>query len=187
MDRPLPASATRRRVGRSSGAWFAIAIILIADLAFALNNLAPYLGLDYAGAMTMYSGLAPGGANHLFMPRLPLSDADTYVAILDVGVEDLEAPEAGLFRRLATPRDGVRPLVHLNFVRYHASRACGAAPSGRLKLALLTDAGRAIDVADACAEPALLRYAFLSSYPPCKNRPCERALRLWREDVDWNG
>jgi hypothetical protein len=162
-------------------------MILVVDAAFALNNLAPYLGLNYAGAMTMYSGLAPGGANHLFMPRLPLSDADTYVAILDVGVDDLEAPEIALFRRLMTPRDGVRPLAHLNFVRYHAGRACAAAPNGRLKLALLADTGRAIDVADACSEPAMLRYAFLSSYPPCKNRPCVRTLRLWQESADWNG
>ena len=37
-------------------------MILVVDAAFALNNLAPYLGLNYVGAMTMYSGLAPGGA-----------------------------------------------------------------------------------------------------------------------------
>ena len=52
--------------------------VLLVCGAFVVNNLGPYIGINYAGAMTMYSGLAPGGDNHLFLPRIALSDAHAY-------------------------------------------------------------------------------------------------------------
>jgi hypothetical protein len=154
--------------------------MLLVNAAFVLNNLAPFLGLNYAGAMTMYSGLRPGGENHLVMPRIPLSDANAYVSILQVeAARDRGAPAMRLLQRLTTREGPERPLVHWNIVRYQASRTCGFAEGVRLKLILITEAGRQLDVDNACAEPALVRYAVLSSYPPCKNRLCERILEQW--------
>jgi hypothetical protein len=69
MGWPLPALTSRRHIGSSIGTWFALAVVLVVDAAFLLNNLVPYLGLNYAGAKTMYSGLAPGGANHDVLRR----------------------------------------------------------------------------------------------------------------------
>jgi hypothetical protein len=159
------------------GTCFAIATVLLVNAAFSLNNLAPYLGLDYAGAMTMYSGLVGGGDNHLLLPKFRLSDANAYVSVVRVeAARDRRTEAVRVLQRLATPDGQERPLVHLNLVRYQVSRACAAAQGVPLKLALLTETGRRLDVDDACTDPALQRYAVLSSYPVCKNRPCRRVI-----------
>ena len=168
----------------SLGAAFAVAVILLVDGAFALNNLAPYLGLNYASAMTMYSGLRGGGDNHLFMSKIRRSEERGYVSIVHAdAARDRGAPAVRLLQQLASREGEQRPLIHLNVVRYQASRACASAPGVRLELRLLTEAGRPIEVKDGCAEPAMRRYDVLSSYPPCKNLSCERVLAHWQEGV----
>ena len=170
------------RFGASFGTWFAIAALLLVNGAFVVNNLAPYLGLNYAGAMTMYSGLVGGGDNHLFMSKLSLSDAYAYVSVVRVSARGRarETPALELFEDLTTPDGQPRPLVQLDLVRYHASRACASAPSSSLALTLLTETGRRLELENVCAEPSMLRYAVLSSYPRCKNRWCVRVLQRWQ-------
>ena len=134
--------------------------------------------------MTMYSGLSGGGDNHLFMPKIRLSEAHGYVSIVDVdAARDRGTPAVRLFRQLTSREGEQRPLIHLNVVRHQASRACASAPGVRLELVLLTQAGRLIDLRNACAEPALLRYDVLSSYPPCKDPACQRVFEHWQEGV----
>ena len=151
---------------------------------FVLNNLAVYLGLTYFGPMTMYSGLTREGENHLLMPKIPLTEANAYVAVVRVDAErDSGVPGVQLFRRLQTRVGDRRPLIHFNVVRYQVGQACAASPGGRLALTLQTSAGRRLDVEDACAEPALRRYDLLTSYSVCKERLCRRAFAEWLEAV----
>ncbi len=172
-----------RRARAPFGARFAAATLGLVVAAFVLNNLAPYLGLNHVGAMTMYSGLADDADNHLLMPRVELSGAHGYVAILEVdAARDRGAPGVGLFQWLAIREEDQRPLVHTNVVRYQASRVCAAGRDVRLELTLQTADGRRQQVENACADPAMLRYDVVTSYPPCKNRACRLALARWRED-----
>jgi hypothetical protein len=174
-------------VRTSPRAWLAIATLLAINGAFALNNLAPYLGLNYGGAMTMYSGLADESDNHLFMPKLRLSDAGTYVSIQRAAAgEPGGEPDVPWVRRLRELRaeDGQpSPLALLDVVRYYASRACASAPGARLELQLMTEAGQLLESDNACAEPAMLRHAVLTSYPRCKNAQCRRILRSWQTNA----
>jgi hypothetical protein len=173
-----------RPARRWPGAWFPIAVLLLVNGAFALNNLAPYLGLNYAGAMTMYSGLGASGDDHLLMPKIRLGDADTYVSIVRATPSggDRDTPSLRLLRTLRADAVRPRPLAHLDFVRYHVSRACGAAADVGLELVLLTEAGQRLESEDACADPAMLRYAVVTSYPRCKSAACARVLERWREE-----
>ena len=160
------------------GTWLALTAVLLVNGAFVLNNLAPYLGLNYAGAMTMYSGLAPSGDNHYFMPKIPLSDAASYVRIVRFSAADLQTPEARQFEAFtAWTRQRQRP-VSLNFVRYHASRVCQSAPDARVGLTLLTQSQEELAYPNVCAEPSMLRYSVLSKYPACQPE-CKDALRQW--------
>jgi hypothetical protein len=72
------------------GTWLAAATVLFVNLAFVLNNLAPYLGLNYAGATLAFSGLSATTNNHFFMPEISLSDANTYVAMVRFDHEGVE-------------------------------------------------------------------------------------------------
>ena len=160
------------------GTWLALAAVLLVNGAFVLNNLAPYLGLNYAGAMTMYSGLAPSGDNHFFMPKAPLSDAASYVWIVRFAATDLRTPEARQFEAFtAWTRQRQRP-VSLNFVRYHASLVCRSAPDALVALTLLTESQQQLAYSNVCAEPSMLRYSVLSKYPACQPE-CKDALRQW--------
>lgn len=162
----------------SFGTWLALAVVLLVNGAFVLNNLAPYLGLNYAGAMTMYSGLDPSGDNHFLMPKVPLSDAASYVWIVRFAATELQTTEARQFEAFSAWTRQRQRSVSLNFVRYHASRVCRSAPDARVGLTLLTESQQQLAYRDVCAEPAMLRYAVLSKYPACQPE-CKDALRQW--------
>lgn len=165
----------------SAGTWFALATVLLVNAAFVLNNLAPYLGLNYAGAMTMFSGITVTADNHLFMPKLRLFDAGTYVTMPERKARDLPRSAAETIDRLL--RSGnERPQLHLNVARYHFSRACASSPTAGLAVTLITDIGQRLDYDDICTEPSMLRYDVLTSRRPCNNRACTRALRVLRAD-----
>ncbi len=164
------------------GGWFAVGVVLLVNAVFVLNNLAPYLGLNYAGAMSMYSGLAETGDNHLLMPKAPIDGAFDYVSVVQVdATRDRGVAEVRLFEQLATP-DEPPPLVNLNAVRYHVRRACASEPRLRLRLKLQTQAGQQINIDNTCADPTMHRYAPVTSYAPCGNRTCRRAFERWLEN-----
>ncbi len=162
----------------SAGVWVAIAAVLLVNGAFVLNNLAPYFGLNYAGAMTMYSGLAADGEDHFFMPKVPLGDADAYVWVIRAAAREAPTSAAEQFGQFAEWARQRRRLVSLNFVHYHTSRVCRSAPGARLELTLQTPGQQRLTFQDACAEPTLLRYSVLSKYPPCQPE-CKDVLKLW--------
>ena len=178
-SRPPARSPSFVAVGRGRsgyGASFAFAIVLLINGAFVLNNLAPYLGLHYAGAITMFSRLSAVADNHLFMPKIAVSDADTYVKIVAVGPGGPRTSAARELEAFADHAQRQRALVSLNFVRYHAGRVCRASPDVALGLSLLTREGEPIESDDVCAEPSMLRYAILSGYPEC-DPDCRPYLR----------
>jgi hypothetical protein len=178
-SRPPARSPSFAAVGRGRsgyGASFAFAIVLLINGAFVLNNLAPYLGLHYAGAITMFSRLSAVADNHLFMPKIAVSDADTYVKIVAVGPGGPRTSAARELEAFADHAQRQRALVSLNFVRYHAGRVCRASPDVALGLSLLTREGEPIESDDVCAEPSMLRYAILSGYPEC-DPDCRPYLR----------
>jgi hypothetical protein len=152
---------------------------------FVVNNLGPYLGSQHLAAFTMYSGLAPNGDNHLFIHDVRLFDAGTYVRLLEVrplGADTRPATEFARFARLQNERGR---LVHLNMVRYHASRICAADPSAGLRLKLRTERGEQQTIPNVCAQPAMLRYALVTHYPPCQP-VCRAHLRLWISGGLWD-
>jgi hypothetical protein len=164
------------------GAAFAVGTLLLVIAAFVLNNLGPYLGINYAGAMTMYSGLSGGGENHLVMSKILPLGMRTYVSVVHADAAgDRGSPAVKLFRDLATSKGERRPLVHQNVVRYQASRACSAAPNVRLELRLRTEDGQTIDLKNVCAEPSWLRYDVVSSYPPCREILCRNVFEDWQQ------
>ena len=167
-----------RHLRSRPGVWFAGAMVLLFNGAFLLNNLAPYLGLNYAGAMTMYSNLSPRGENHLIMPSLTLSEGGSYVRILRVSTRDLKTPAAEQFDEFADYAARRGRMVHINFLRYHAARVCESAPQATLSLTLASEQGGRMEIRNACAEPTMLSYSLLSGYPEC--RPgCDGELRKW--------
>lgn len=172
---PSPMAVARPR--KSYRTWFALATVVLVNAALIVDNFAPYLGLTYAGGMTMYSGITDMFDNHLFMPKIPLSDADTYVSIIRVNA-GVETPPARQFQAFAAWTRRERRVVNINFVRYHTSRICQSAPSAGLQLALRTEAGQRLEFDNACSEPSMLRYALLSKYPECKPR-CRGILEEW--------
>ncbi len=161
-----------------AGTWVALAAVLLVNGAFVVNNLAPYLGWNYAGAMTMYSGLTAIGDNHLLMPKVPLGDADSYVRIVRFVARDVETPSARDFGSFASWAEQRRRLVSMNFVRYHAGRVCASAAGARAELVLQTEDRRRLAYPDVCTVPAMLRYAPLTKYPICQP-DCKDVLRLW--------
>lgn len=173
------------RAGPSLGDRFALATVLLIGAAFVLNNLAPYLGLNYAGAMTMFSGITVTADNHLFIPKVALGGEGAYVSITDRKAQNLTRPMTETIDRLL--RSGnERPQVSINVLRYHLSRACASSPGASLSLTLVTEAGQRREHENVCAEPSMLRYDVLTSRRPCNNRACTRAMRVLRaENVSW--
>lgn len=150
------------------GAVFALTIVVLVNAVFVVNNLAPYLGLHYAGAMTMFSNQAAINGRHFFMPKLALSDAGVYVQIQRFEPRNVESPAASELGAFATWTGSTRRVVNLNFVRYHVSRVCESAPDARVGLTLRTEAGAQMDFENVCAEPSMLRYSPLTSMSECK-------------------
>jgi hypothetical protein len=170
-------AATRVRPARW-GAFFAIAVLGLVNGAFVLNNLALYLGMNYAGAMTMFSGINPTADNHFLMPKLSFTRADRYVTISRLNAGSLDTQPAREFQVFASWTNRERRLVNLNFVRYHVTRMCQSAPNATLELSLRTEAGQRLEFDNACAERSMLGYTVLSKYPECKPS-CHGTLQEW--------
>jgi hypothetical protein len=164
--------------GTSAGDWFARVTLLLVSAAFVLNNLAPYLGLHWAGAMTMFSGLAPSGDNHFFMPKLSLSDADDYVSITQLDLGNVSTRQADNFKTFVTWAKEERRRLHLNLVHYQISRVCQSAPGVSMQLTLQSEDGREISFDNVCAEPAMQQYSLISEYPECQP-DCLSVIRKW--------
>lgn len=179
-----PLSSAAARVTATRGRpplWnvcFAIAVLAFVNGAFVVNNLSPYFGLTYAGAITMFSGISATADNHFFMPKLPIAESDTYVAISRLDTGSLDTLPARQFQAFAAWTNRERRLVNLNFLRYHAARICQSAPNATLQLSLRTEAGQRLEFDNACAEPKMLGYTVLSKYPECKPS-CHSLLQEW--------
>ena len=152
-------------MSRSLGTLVALGTVLVVNAAFAFNNLAPYLGLNHVGAMTMFSGLTETADNHFVMPKVALGDADTYVAILRARPRGSTPAATDQFEAFADWAGG--ELVSLDLLRYQVSRVCASEHAARLELAFRTQAGRRLGFEDACAEPTMQRYALLSGVADC--------------------
>jgi hypothetical protein len=165
-------------VGRSRGASLALATIVLVNGLFVYNNLAPFFGLDFAGATTMFSALAEDFSEHLVMPYAPLKDDFAYVRIEQLGLPEaagLPAWELGAFAAYAARTER---LVNLNFLRYHLKRSCESTPGGRIRLAVRGQDGQQRRYDDVCAQPDLLWYSVLSGYRECKP-DCRGVIRRW--------
>ena len=171
----------RTRPAPSAGSWFALATIVLAGSLFVLNNLGPYLGLPYSGAMTMFSGLAQGAANHFFMPHIPLGDGGTFVTVVRVDGPAAETRPGRMFKALGDSARQRGQVLTLNVIRYHSSRACAAAERPELQLHLRTTDGRAIEYANVCEEPRELQYSMLPGVPTCGSG-CDNFRHFARSD-----
>jgi hypothetical protein len=173
-----------RLPARSRSTSMAVIAGVVCVVVFAYLNLARFVGLPAAGAMTMYSGISSDLSNHLLVPRLAPGDGRSYTSIVKFespGIDTLEAREFRAFRDWLARRG--RPTeVSANFLHYHVRRICASAPGGALQLALRTASGETWSVANACAEPAMSRYWPIPLGPACKP-DCTAALQLWARGV----
>jgi hypothetical protein len=173
-----PASIVAERGHLSFGTWFAAGTVLLVSVVFALNNLGPYFGLPYAGAMTMFTNQASIADNHFVLRKRALTDAGTYVSIVQFDPRDLQTPPARQFQAFATWTVQERRLVNLNFVRYHASRICASAPAANVRLVMTADTGETLTYDNVCAEPSMLQYLAVSSMSECKPQ-CWTYVARW--------
>jgi len=152
-------------------------VLLLVIGIFLLNNLAPYLGLQYSGAITMFSNLSATGDNHLLMPKISLSDADDYVSVerLDSSVQTARFRQFKAFVDWTKRRD---VLINLNFLRYHLNRLCGEERDRAVSVQIVGQGGSRAVHENACDEPSLQGYFGLSSYDEC-DPECENYLRQW--------
>jgi hypothetical protein len=162
---------------RNPGAVVAPLLVIAICLAFVYNNLAPYAGLNSAGAMVMFSGLSKSFDTHLFLPRYSVTDDFEYVRVVEMSAHPPNLPAA---RELSAFLSALpaRERVNRNFLRYQASRICGAAPDVALRLSLRRSTGDRVEVADACGQAEWRGYAVLSGYEVCLGN-CDRLLVRW--------
>jgi hypothetical protein len=173
-----PASIVVARGHPSYGTWFAAGVVLLVSALFALNNLGPYLGLPYAGAMTMFTNQAAIGNKHFILRKTTLTDAGRYVSIVQFDPGGLRTPPATQFQTFVTWTHQERRVVNLNLIRYHASRICESAPGASVRLALLTETGESLDYDNVCEEPHMLQYVVASSMSECRPN-CWTYLSRW--------
>ena len=174
MARPKNSGA---ETGRGPGAVIAPFLVITICLAFAYNNLAPYAGLNSAGAMVMFSGLSKSFDTHLFLPRYSVTDDFEYVRVVGMTARPADLPaarELGAFLSALPASER----VNRNFLRYQASRICGADPAAALRLSLRRPTGDRVEVADACGQAEWRGYAVLSGYEVCLGN-CDRLLVRW--------
>jgi hypothetical protein len=173
-------SGERGGAGRAiTGRALAAATVLVVGAGFLYTNVAPFLGLPSAGAMSMYSGINAERSNHFLMPRLRIGDSYSYATIVEFEADGTETPAVKEFRAFAASLAAQkRPVeVLLNLVRYQMSRVCGSGSAGPVRLRLRTIDGRALEFEDVCAEPAMLRYSALPIGSRC-NPECP-AVEEW--------
>jgi hypothetical protein len=159
---------------------FASIVLALVCALFLYNNLAGFFGLQSLGPMSMFSGLRTTSDNHFLMPRVPLGDADSYVAVQRLETGAAAGPESKQFRALVAYANEERRLLHLNVVRWQVSRTCRAAEHATVRLTLRGADGERREYDDACREPTLLRYDLLTSYPPCGPSGCIHLRRYLR-------
>ena len=169
---------TPSRARRSRGASLALAIVLLVNGLFLYNNLAPFFGLDFAGATTMFSAMAEDFGDHLLIPHTPLSDDFDYVQIEQLWLPDSAGRPARELGAFVTYAARNRRLVNLNFIRYHLKRSCDSTPGGGIQLTMLRPNGQRLHFGDVCLRPELLWYSVLSSYRECKP-DCRGIIRRW--------
>jgi hypothetical protein len=168
----------RSRNRCSPGDWVALATACLVCAVFVAINLAPYLGLPQVGAMVMYSGLDAVESNHLFMPRLQLSDAGTYLRISGVEPRGTSTQVTRDFEAFAGWAGRRGRLVNLSFLRYQADRMCASVASAQVGLTLRTTDGTILRFRDVCAEPSMRRWVPLPLYEACRPE-CPGVLHRW--------
>ena len=159
----------------------ALGLILLFDGFYLLNCLSPYLGLKFNFSQTMYSGLFPTGENHLFFPKIPLFQQDTYVSILDLDIVGAETARRKKFEEFVTFVQDSRRLMHMNLLRYHLDRVCRE-KDVKVALEYQTHGKQKISYADACMTPSMRQYSSAQLYPSCWPS-CTGELIQWMRET----
>ncbi len=152
--------------------------LIVFDVLYVANCLAPFFGLKFETSQAMYSELRPKGTNHLLIPPMKLFHLDTYVR--DVRVEvpaSLEHEAAGLQWFADWTRRHDRD-VYLGFFDYQFARLCAANPTARIAFSYTREGGSQERHEDVCAEPDVGRYFPVGLYPACEPA-CDQQLEDW--------
>jgi hypothetical protein len=153
------------------------ALVLFVVCLCAANQLAPYVGLPRAGALIMYSSVAPDMRNHFFWSGIWLTDAFRYAAIARFEAAGIDTREAREFAAFVRESQRQPHRVHLNVIRYHVNRICRSAAGGVISLTLHLPGRPQREFRDVCAEPAMRWYIPVPIGAECEPR-C-RSLRAW--------
>jgi hypothetical protein len=155
-----------------------LVFLVLFDVFYVANCLAPFFGLKFETSQAMYSELQPRGTNHLLIPPMKIFALDTYVR--DVRVEvpvGLEDEAAGLQWFTDWTRRHERD-VHLGFFDYQFARLCAASPTARIAFSYTRADGTPERRADVCADADVGRYFPIGLYPACEPA-CDQQLEDW--------
>ncbi len=151
--------------------------IVVADLVYILNCLAPYLGLKFENSQAMYSQLDARARNHLLVPAQPLREAD-YIREVELEVPvALEDEVAGLRWFLRAANESGRS-IHLPFLDHHFARICEAQPTAPIRLRYVTGDGVVTRHDDVCSNPELRDPFPIGLFPAC-DPECYGELEIW--------
>jgi hypothetical protein len=155
-----------------------LVFLVVLDVLYVVNCLAPFFGLKFETSQAMYSELQPKGTNHLLIPPMKIFDFDTYVRTVRVEVpEGLKDEAAGLRWFTDWTRRNDRD-VHLGFFDYHFARLCAAEPTARIGFSFTREDGSRERREIVCAEAGVGSYFPIGLYPACEPA-CDEQLEDW--------
>lgn len=155
-----------------------VIFLVVLDLLYILNCLAPYLGLKFENSQAMYSQLDARAHNHLVLSALARAGDDDYVRDVELEVPpQLEGQIAGLRWFLRAANQSHR-LLHLQFLDHHFARLCAFDPSASVELRYTTRGGAVVRHDDVCSEPDLRDPFPIGLYPAC-DPECYGELEVW--------
>lgn len=145
---------------------------------FVYTNLAPFFGLDYSGALSMYSGLAVDTHDHLLLARRPQGGPFGYYTVERLKLSGERTRPRRELERFVDWASERKHRLNLNYLRYQFQRVCRAGPGSALAVRLVAEDGQVVSADDACQRPDLLWFSPFSSYRACKP-DCNYALLRW--------
>ena len=162
-----------------------LGLILLFDGLYIINCLAPYLGLKFNFSQTMYSGLLPTAENHLFFPKIPIFQYDTYASVTSIDIAGVETAHRKNFETFVESARNSGQFIHLNILKYHLDRICRE-ENVSIAIEYQTYWKQRVYHSDACVTPRMRQYSSVQLYPSCWPS-CTGELARWAREADGSG
>jgi hypothetical protein len=160
-------------------------LIFLFDGLYITNCLAPYLGFKFNFSQTMYSGLLPTAENHLFFPKIPIFQDDTYAFVTSIDIVGAETVHRKNFEAFVESTRNSGQFIHLNILKYHLDRICREENTS-IAIEYQTYWKQRVNLADACVTPSMRQYSSVQLYPSCWPS-CIDELTRWAREAGGSG